>query len=439
MDSICRRPVQSGTRGDHVGRRQIGPSGRAAVVGVALAIAAASCGSDDDGGGGSSSGPGSGSAGASESRGFDGTTVRVAGVGSAANFAEADIGARARFERANETDELDGIRIEYVEFADDALDPAKATAEIRRLVTQEQVFAIVPNFSAMNPGEYLNEQHVPYVGPGYDDTYCTTEPSESIYGFGVNGCIVPSDPPKLPDYYNALYSYVSEKTGEDEPSIALFGGDSQTSSDAVQHAAVSAVGAGFDVVYSEGVVPATTSDYSPYVQDWLSTDDGDEPDAMDCLLAVQCLDIWAAVEAAGYEGTFETPLYSDLLIEPLAGTVTRASFNPAPNDGLTQMQEDLEAVEPGTVVSTTNVLAYFAADMFIQALAKVGADVTPESVQEALANQTWGIEGFVGPTEYPASKVVATPVCLTLLENDGTEWSVVVPFECSETTFPVAD
>ena len=141
------------------------------------------------------------------------------------------------------------------------------------------------------------------------------------------------------------------------------------------------------------------------MQDWLSADDGDQPDAMYCLLAVQCLEIWAVVKAAGYEGTFQTSLFSDLLIEPLAGTVASAFYNIEPNDGLTQMQEDLEAFEPGTEVSATNAYAYFAADMFIQALKKVGTNVTPEAVQEALANQTWEIEGFAGPTRYPESTV----------------------------------
>jgi hypothetical protein len=101
------------------------------------------------------------------------------------------------------------------------------------------------------------------------------------------------------------------------------------------------------------------------------------------------------------------------------------------------MQEDLEALEPGTEVSATNAYAYFAADMFIQALKQVGTDVTPEAVQEALANQTWEIEGFVGPTQYPDSTVAATPSCNALLESDGTAWTVLEPYSCSDTKHPV--
>jgi ABC-type branched-subunit amino acid transport system substrate-binding protein len=326
-----------------------------------------------------------------------------------------------------------------MEFADDRQDPATATSEVRRLVTQEQVFALVPNLSAVNPGDYLNEQHVPYVGMAYDSTYCTQEPDDSIYGFGYNGCLVPDDPPVTPDGFGPLYDYVRERTGEDEPSIALISSDSQSGQTSSRLQSVGARGAGFDVVYAEAAVPAQTSDYSPYVQAWLGADGGDAPDAMACLMTIQCIDAWAAVKAAGYEGAFQTPLFSEQLIEPLAGTLSTAFYNTEPNDGLSQMQADLDALEPGTEATSLNAYAYFAADMFIQAVKAAAPDITPESVQQALANQTWQIEGLVGPVEYPASTVAPTPACFALLEDTGTEWRVVRPYECSDTTYPVED
>lgn len=425
-----------GAEGDHMGRTRTGRVWRFAVVGLAVALTAAACGSGDDDDS-ASGGSGAETPEVSESRGFDGATITVAGIGSANNFADADIGAQARFKRANDTDELDGIQIEYLEFADDKQDPAVATSETRRLVTQEQVFALVPDLSAVNPGPYLAQQHVPYVGFAFDNTYCTREPDDSIWGFGFNGCLVPADPPVMPDSYRHLYSYVSEKTGEDKPSIVLFSQDNQSGQSSTGFQRTAAEGAGFDVVYAEAVVPLTTSDYSPYVQDWLSADDGEQPDAMYCLLSVQCLGIWSAVKAAGYEGTFQTPLYSDLLVAPLAGTVAVSFYNVEPNDGLTQLQEDLEAFKPGTKVSATNAPAYFAADMFIQALKKVDTNVTPEAVQQALANQTWEIEGFVGPVKYPDSTVASTPSCNALLQSDGSAWKVIEPYDCSETQHPV--
>ena len=425
-----------------MGRRRIGLAGRAALVGLALVMAAATvaCGSSDDdsagsgGGGGSSESGGSGS-----SRGFDGTTIKGAGIGSAANFGDADVGAQARFQRFNESDELEGIQIDYTEFADDRQDPAQATSEVRRLVTQEGVFGLVPDLSAVNPGEYLAQQHVPYVGMAFDNTYCSQEPDDSIWGFGYNGCLVPNDPPVMPDSYRALYSYVKDQTGDDHPSVVLFSADNESGHNSTRLQKTGAEGAGVDVVYAEGVVPVQTSDYTPYVQDWMTADGGDPPDAIYCLLSIQCIDIWTAVKAAGFEGVFQTPLYSDLLLQPLEGTVATVFYNTDANDGLTQMQDDLEAFDPEAQVSATNAYAYFAADMFIQAVKEAAPDITPESVQQALASQTWQIEGLVGPVEYPDSTVVSTPSCNGLLQDDGESWTVVVPYDCSDTQYPVED
>jgi ABC-type branched-subunit amino acid transport system substrate-binding protein len=409
---------------------------RIAAIGLLLAITTSACGSSTSSG---SSGDDGGSQTTTKvvksSRGYDGTTMRVAGVGGLSNFAGADLGAQARFKRANDTNEL-GYQIEYLEFADDKNDPATATSEIRRLVTQEKVFAIVPDLSAVNPGAYLNAQHVPYVGWAFDATYCTQRPSTELYGFGYDGCLVPNNPPLMPNLFAPLYTYVSSKTGKKKPSIVLFSSDTASGSNA-SNFAYAAKGAGFDVVYARGVIPTTASDYTPYVQQWMNADHGGPPDAMYCMLTVQCLGIWDALKAAGFKGTFQTSLYNDLLLKPLAGTVASNAYDASPNAGLKQLESDLEALKPGTKVSSLNASAYFAADMFMQALKTVGTNVTPEAVQQALAHQTWEIKGFAGPTKYPASTVVATPICSMLLEDtDGTKWEPVVPYKCYTEQFP---
>ena len=55
--------------------------------------------------------------------------------------------------------------------------------------------------------------------------------------------------------------------------------------------------------------------------------------------------------------------------------------------------------------------AYFAADMFIQALKKAGKTITPEAHAEGFGTTRPGRSpGFVGPTESPASTgVVPSP------------------------------
>ncbi len=373
------------------------------------------------------------------SRGFDGTTIKVAGLEQVSQFAGAEIGAEARFKRFNDTNEIPGLKIQFVEVADDKGDPATALSEVRRLVTQDNVFAIVSDFSTVNPLSYLSSQHVPYVGPGYDSTYCSATPTTSLWGFSTLGCVVPSHPPKMPDDFAQIYQYVAQKSGKANPTAALLSNDNQSGKQGVPLLASSAEGAGFDVVYAKGTLPTVVSDYTPYVQTWLTSNSGKAPDALLCELAIQCLQVWQSVKAAGYNGTFYVNLGPVApLAKALAGTVTLGFYNSQPNPALTQMETDLQAFKAGTQpVGYANVPSYFAADMFIQALKKVGRDITPEAVQQALANQSWQIQGLVGPINYPASTVAASPACGELLTDDGTNYTVVAPFACSNKTYPV--
>ena len=153
-------------------------------------------------------------------------------------------------------------------------------------------------------------------------------------------------------------------------------------------------------------------------------------------------DLGRVPKAAGFTGTFWTPLFTDLLLEPLAGTVATAFYNVDDNPGLTQFKEDLEAAKPGTGPTAGTAAGYFGADMFIAALKKAAkngtSNITPESVQKAAANQTWQIKGLVGPTVYPKATVVSTESCGSLVENaDGTAWTTVEPYSCSSKTFKV--
>ena len=385
----------------------------------------------------------SGASGAPSVRGFDGTTIKVAGMGIASNFAGADIGTKARFKRANDTNEIPGVKFQYTEFADTNSDPAVATSQARRLVEQLGVFAIVPDLSAENPGPYLNQQHVPYVGFAIDGTYCSSKPTTQLYGFGFSGCVLPAAPNVMPDSYPQEYQYVAKKTGKTHPSITIISNDTQSGKNSAKYQATGAQGGGFKVVYAKGNVPMTTSDYSPYIAQWLSSDGGKQPDLIQCLLATQCLPIWDALKAGGFKGTFQTPLGIDGFAKTLSGTISTSFFNIAPNPGLTQMKADFAAASAPATTPIFSQETYFAADMFIQALKTVVKKsgvkgITPEAVQKVLATQTWQINGLVGPIKYPAATVVSTPACGELITSSGTApWTVIAPYACSSKQFKI--
>ena len=169
------------TRGNHVGTRKKSRIARVGVITVVAVLAGLIAPSI--------------ARGAPSVRGYSDGTITLAGMGYAANFdPDGTIGATARFKRFNDDNEIKGTKIDYKEFADDNQDPAKSLTEARRLVEQVGVFAIVPNLSDTNPGEYLNQRHVPYFGWAFDDTYCSPKPTTALYGYGFNGCLVPADP-----------------------------------------------------------------------------------------------------------------------------------------------------------------------------------------------------------------------------------------------------
>ncbi|MDQ6527374.1 ABC transporter substrate-binding protein [Nocardioides sp. LHD-245] len=400
-----------------------------AVASVVAAALVAGCGSSVDGS-------------ASSARGYDGTTITVAGMGAKANMGSAEIGARARIERFNADQEIPGITIDYTEFVDDQANPATSLAEARRLVTSEQVFAIVGDVSQTNPAQYFAQQKVPYFGIGLEPSYCADKPSTDLWGFGYSGCLTPLDPEKLPDAFGLLRKYAAEKTGKESPTIALFSYDVESGRITTQYGETELAGAGFDVVFSKAMVPPPpVSDYTPYIQQLLKADGGDAPDVIQCYLGPDCVQIYALLQATGFQGIYAHSLWSDALVEPLAGSVTPIAWA-NPNDSTPaadQMRADIKAVEADQAIDIGVISGYFSAAMFIDALKKVAADgkdeITPEAVRDAASTMTFEIEGLVGPTRYPDASAVATG-CRSVLESDGTRWQTVEEFTCLDDTFP---
>ena len=195
-----------------------------------------------------------------------GGKITIAGLGFAQTFADAGIGAAARFQAANENKEVKGYTFDYKELADDKNDPNTSLAEARRLVTQEGVLAIVPAVSVVTPGDFLTQQQIPWFGVGYDTTYCPTSGSN---GFGISayGCLIPTSPKKLPGTnWQQLKTQLASK-GIENPTLALLGTDTTSGKQSVQNSASTAEGAGFKVVYAKGAFPgppAVVGDYSPY-------------------------------------------------------------------------------------------------------------------------------------------------------------------------------
>ena len=181
------------------------------------------------------------------------------------------------------------------------------------------------------------------------------------------------------------------------------------------------------------------ADYTPYVQAVTTSDGGKAPDAMVCLAAIQCIDMWTKIKAGGYTGTFMSALFDPALVGAFGGALMLESGQPpeTPTPATKQMQTDVDAIKAGTPIGSAVFAGYVTADFFVQALKKAGANPTPEKVQAAAAKMTFQIKGLIGPTKYPDSHVIPTPSCGALVASDGKAVTVAAPYACTSQTYPV--
>jgi branched-chain amino acid transport system substrate-binding protein len=130
------------------------------VLLLVVALATAACGrdDDDDGGGGGGSDPG-----------ITDESIKLGGSypfsGPASAYRSIEQGAQAYFSFANAKGGVDGRKIDFVAL-DDAYEPARAIQNARRLIQEEQVFALFNTLGTANNVaimEYANKQEVPQV------------------------------------------------------------------------------------------------------------------------------------------------------------------------------------------------------------------------------------------------------------------------------------
>jgi branched-chain amino acid transport system substrate-binding protein len=122
---------------------------------AALALALAACGRDEEEGGGDP--------------GIDDDSVKLGGSypfsGPASAYRSIAVGARVHFKSVNAEGGVDGRKIEFVTL-DDAYEPPRAVQNARRLIQQEEVFALFNTLGTPNNvaiWDFVNEQEVPHV------------------------------------------------------------------------------------------------------------------------------------------------------------------------------------------------------------------------------------------------------------------------------------
>ncbi|MFD0369145.1 ABC transporter substrate-binding protein [Streptomyces sp. NPDC127114] len=374
-------------------------------------------------------------------RGVTADTVKVGGIvsmTSASGYSkkDTDLGARARYDRANAEGGINGRRIEYLGAEDDGQDPARNLAAARRLVQQEKVFAVAPMSSVTFAGaDFLDSQAVPTVGWGTLPSFCGPK---HIYGF--NGCLVPTPGGTLNQTWpEGLATVLGGAKGR---SVALIAGDNDAGKFGIRTFTQGFKAAGFDLAYAKASVPAGSvpSDWSAYTKEILRSGPGGKaPVAVVSVMQTPYnIGLFTALKRAGYQGVLSDPtdydpglLAKDATRQALDGVLVLLQFQPfeADSPAMRQFKADIRKAAGKEVPLNMHMLTgYMSADLFLAVAAKAGKDLTVESFQKA-ANGFSDTGTLVGDRAEPKGQKESFG-CGALVRLTGGRYEVAVPFRC---------
>jgi ABC-type branched-subunit amino acid transport system substrate-binding protein len=363
-------------------------------------------------------------------RGITDTSVTVGGLGYSLLYGGADIGARARFQRANDAGGVNGRTINYLGMTDDGGDPTAGTAAAKKLVEQQGAFAIVPTVTPdLGAASYLTQQREPWFGWALSSNFCG-----STYGFGFTGCPVPERVTS-----NAWPMLVAKAmpNGAAGKAVAIVAENTPTGHYEVSALSAAAKSVQFRVSYAQASlgVPAIP-DYGAIATAVVTSNNGKAPDAVFVVGGTSSvLGMQQALVAGAYPGVVTNQIqYDPGLVAPSIGvfvpTQTAPVESQADNPAMKQLVADVQKVAPDQPIDQSVIAGYWSADLFLTALKKAGKKPTPAVLAKvANSNFTYRVPNTVGPTTFPAAHSVPTP-CGALVQSSGTDYAVKVPYTC---------
>lgn len=368
---------------------------------------------------------------AAPARGVTDTTITIGGLGDVARFPSAEIGARARFERANRGGGVHGRTFVYLGMRDDG-GGAVGTQAATSLVRDDGVFAIVPVVTPdLRAAPDLVAQQVPYFGWAVSSNFCGTD-----WGFSFTGCTFPPGATTTSDVWGAS---VRQVLGERSAgtTAAVVGEDSDSGRYFVATLTAALGAADLDVVSGTTPLPVpAVVDYGVIAQQLLTANQGGPPDAIFVVASyANVAQLRQALRGAGYGGVFTNLVeYEPDLVASATGSYvllpTAAVETALTNPGMARLVADVRAYAPGQPIDQSVLAGYWSADLFIAAVRRAGRQLTPETlVQRANAGFTYRVKNTVGPVRFPVAHDEPVP-CGSLVESLGRAYHVAVPYRC---------
>ena len=376
-------------------------------------------------------------AGGEGTRGVTDDTITVGGLGYAGFYSDSAVGAQARFDKANNNNEIPGGRkINFLGFRDDGSDQSKNLDEGRKLVQEDQVFAVVPVITPfLGASDFFAQNKTPFIGWGIASGFC-----DNPFGFGFSGCLTPEDPKTAASTWGELIKKGNFNNNAKGKTAAVIAEDNDSGASGIRTISASAKAGGFKVVYSENPVPplpATVSDFTPFANEIMSSNDGNPPDVVFLTMAVNNVaGLTSKLQELGYQGVLTNAVgYDPRLASQYVGSSVYIQFNAfeSAQQGNTAMQqiiEEVRAVKPDQMLTQPVLMGYLSADMFVQMLKKTGRSLTDTRFARASnRNFKYDAKDLSGSITFPAGHTRGG-TCGTLVESDGANYTIKVPFDC---------
>jgi hypothetical protein len=344
------------------------------------------------------------------------TTVTVGGlVGVEPTSNGAEIGAQARFARANQRGGVAGRTVEY---AGNAADTAAAAAT---------VFAVVPAVSDTLDTATLAQASTPFVGSA-----STTAWDGNRFGFGFVGAQAALQTKVVSPAWGArLRSLLGTAQGS-VVNLAVDDGEPGTARAAQAGASLRAAGFSVASTVTVPAPPAPLPDLAP-----LAAQLAAGSPAVVLLLTSPAATAGLAqlLAGAGFTGTVaaDASMYQPTTPAVASGLTLLVPYAPleqatAPNR---RLAADVEAFAPGTQVTPGIVAGYWSADLFLQMLAKTGKRLTRERFLAVAQRFAYEVPSTIGASRWPAAHAQGVP-CGALVQSDGLQYVVAEPYACGK-------
>jgi len=341
-------------------------------------------------------------------------TVTVGGlVGADPASSGAEIGAQARFARANRRGGVAGRTVEY---AGNAADTAAAAAT---------VFAVVPAVSDTLDTDTLARASVPFVGAA-----STTAWDGNRFGFGFVGAQAALQTKVVSPAWGArLRSLLGTAQGS-TVTLAVDTGALGAARAAQAEASLRAARFRVASTITVPAPPAPLPDLTP-IAGQLAT--GSPAVVLLLTSPAATFGLARLLADVGFVGTVaaDASMYRPTTPAVASGLTVLVPY--APFEQATaanrRLAADVEMFAPGTKLTPGIAAGYWSADLFLQMLAKTGKHLTRERFLAVARRFQYAVPDTVGTSRWPAAHAQGVP-CGALVQSDGSQYVVAEPYAC---------